>query len=90
MRSERYTGRPQAQEAATLGNLTTVTVMSNGTQQVTPVTIGLKGDTSTQIKTGLTAGQQVVLSTATTGSTSSTGFPSLGGTGLGGGFGGTR
>jgi len=73
----------------TVGNTHTVTVLRNGTQQIVPVTIGLVGNSTTQIVSGLSAGDVVVIPTATT-SSSTGGFPSLGGGGLGGGLGGAR
>ncbi len=68
-----------------------VTVVRNGKQQSVSVVAGLKGDSTTEVVSGLKAGQQVVTSTGTgTGATGtgtgSTGFPS--GRGLGGGLGG--
>ena len=77
------------------GSLATVTVMRDGKQTQQQVVVGLRGDSRTQIISGLSAGEQVVIKTAlpalnsaTTGTTSSTG--TLGGTGArpGGGFGG--
>jgi len=69
----------------TVGNRHTVTVLANGVQEVRAVEIGLEGDQATQITSGLTAGEQVVITTAstTTGSTTG-GFP--GGGGLQGGL----
>jgi len=59
---------------------------SDGKQTITPVTTGLVGTTDTQITSGLTVGERVVisLSTSTTG-TNGRGFGGLGGGGLGGG-----
>jgi multidrug efflux pump subunit AcrA (membrane-fusion protein) len=82
------------------GSLATVTVMRNGKQTQQQVVVGLRGDSRTQIISGLSAGEQVVIKTtlppptsATTGTASSTG--TLGGAGArpgggiaGGGFGG--
>ncbi|GAA3350080.1 HlyD family efflux transporter periplasmic adaptor subunit [Amorphoplanes nipponensis] len=67
----------------TVGNRHTVTVLAGGVQQVRAVEIGLEGDQVTQITSGLTPGEQVVITTtgATTGTTG--GFP---GGGLPGGF----
>jgi macrolide-specific efflux system membrane fusion protein len=79
------------------GSLGTVTVLENGKQLKPQVVVGLRGDSRTQIISGLSAGQQVVITTvlppltpAATGTSSSTG--TLGGTGarpggLGGGGG---
>ena len=70
----------------TVGNLSTVVVLKDGTQTTTRVVTGLVGTTYTQIVSGLSAGDVVVIPTATTSSSStSRGFPSLTG---GGGFGG--
>jgi multidrug efflux pump subunit AcrA (membrane-fusion protein) len=85
--------------AAVRGTGTTgaVTVVSTkGKQSTVVVGVGLHGDTSTQITSGLKEGQQVVVSTATAGlagvgtgtgtGTRTGGFGGLGGTGgLGGG-----
>ncbi len=51
------------------------------------VTIGLKGDSSTQILSGLKAGDQVELRTTTSSSTANNGFPGAGIPGAGGGIG---
>ena len=51
------------------------------------VTIGLKGDSSTQILSGLKAGDQVELRTTTSSSTANNGFPGGGIPGAGGGIG---
>jgi hypothetical protein len=48
------------------GSNARVTVVANGKQTTTPVVAGLKGDASTQIVSGLRAGQQVVTSTGAT------------------------
>ncbi|NUR93660.1 MAG: HlyD family efflux transporter periplasmic adaptor subunit [Kribbellaceae bacterium] len=86
------------------GNLKTVTVITDtGAQQTQPVTIGIEGDSYTEIKEGLTLGQKVVIATVTSG-TGTTNFPGggqfpggftggggFGGAGTGGGgFGGNR
>jgi hypothetical protein len=83
------------------GSLTTVTVLRHGKQTQQQVVVGLRGDSRTQIISGLNAGEQVVikttlppLSSATSSTTSSSG--TLGGTaatgarpgGFGGGAGG--
>jgi membrane fusion protein, macrolide-specific efflux system len=78
------------------GSLGTVTIMRNGKQTTRQVVVGLRGNSRTQIVSGLSAGDQLVIKTvlppltpATTGTTSSSG--TLGGTGTGvrpGGFGG--
>jgi hypothetical protein len=79
------------------GSLATVAVRSNGKKTQKQVVVGLKGDGRTQIVSGLSAGDQLVVTTtlpplssptSTTGASSGT----LGGTGArpggGGGFGG--
>jgi multidrug efflux pump subunit AcrA (membrane-fusion protein) len=75
-----------------------VTVVTGGVQKTVQVVAGLKGDTTTEIVSGVTAGQQVVTSTGATlfsagTGTSTTARPRFGGGGfgggpLGGGFGG--
>jgi multidrug efflux pump subunit AcrA (membrane-fusion protein) len=74
------------------GSNARVTVVANGKQTTTPVVAGLKGDTSTQIVSGVKAGQQVVTSTGATlfssgGALTST-TSTTAGTGRRGGFGG--
>jgi HlyD family secretion protein len=74
----------------------TVTVLQNGKQTSVPVVVGLQGDSSTAILSGLKANEVVVLpsvsitaTSGTTGSTTTTGFTGRGGGGAGfGGFGG--
>jgi macrolide-specific efflux system membrane fusion protein len=76
------------------GSTATVKVLKNGVQSTVNVVAGLKGDSETEIVSGLVAGQQVVTSSgaiATTGAATATtgragGFG--GGGGLGGGLGG--
>jgi macrolide-specific efflux system membrane fusion protein len=73
-----------------------VTVQKNGVSQTVPVVAGLAGDSSTQIVSGLTAGQTYVISTtvarstgAATGTSTTPAVRPGGGGGLGGGgFGG--
>jgi hypothetical protein len=73
----------------TAGGRSIVTVVgSDGKETITPVTTGIVGTTNTQILSGLTQGQNVLL-TLTTGTSTTTGrgFGGLtGGTGLGGGL----
>ncbi|MEU6430194.1 biotin/lipoyl-binding protein [Microbispora sp. NPDC046973] len=72
----------------TAGGQTTVTVLENGRQVVKRVEAGLKGDTTTEIKSGLQEGDQVVRPQAsTTGGGGGIQFPAGGG-GFGRGFGG--
>jgi len=74
-----------------------VTVIKNGKQTPTIVGVGLRGDTYTEITSGLTVGQEIVVSTSTgsftgggTRTGTGTGTGGLGGTGTGGiGGGGT-
>jgi len=80
------------------GGTTTVTVLRNGKDVVTPVTTGVVGDSTTQILSGVTSGEQIVIVTRSNlGSSSGTASSTLGGstsgtlgTGTGGsaGFGG--
>jgi multidrug efflux pump subunit AcrA (membrane-fusion protein) len=82
---------------STRGGRTTVTVLNGGVQKTVVVTVGLKGDTTTEITSGIKAGDVLVLPSSTT---TSTGFPSggvpsantgtLGGGGFGGAGGGIR
>lgn len=75
----------------TAGGRSIVTVVgSDGKETITPVTTGIVGTTNTQITSGLSQGENVLLTlAATTGSTSGRGFGGLGGggTGFGGGLG---
>jgi macrolide-specific efflux system membrane fusion protein len=72
----------------TTGPISTVTVLANGVKKVTTVTTGLVGDSTTQIKSGLKAGEVVVEPVASVSAASSTGTSSTGGgfPGGGGGF----
>jgi membrane fusion protein, macrolide-specific efflux system len=72
----------------TTGTRSTVTIV--GQTVPTQVTIGVIGDTYTQIDSGLTAGQKVKLPTVNTSGTTTSTNPFAGGGGLGGagGFGG--
>lgn len=83
------------------GSNARVTVVTGGVQKVVPVVAGLQGDTTTEIVSGVTAGQEVVTSTGatlfssgtsgtgnTTTTTGTTGRGRFGGGGLGGPFGG--
>jgi macrolide-specific efflux system membrane fusion protein len=77
------------------GSVSSVNMLRNGRPVATPVVVGLQGDSRTQIVSGLSAGQQVVVRTtlpALGTSSSGSGSPSGtlgGGTGRpGGGFGG--
>jgi membrane fusion protein, macrolide-specific efflux system len=77
------------------GSLATVTVLDNGEQSKKQVVVGLRGDSRTQIISGISAGNQLVVTVSLpplTSSTSSTstggaGAGTLGGGGLGGGGG---
>jgi multidrug efflux pump subunit AcrA (membrane-fusion protein) len=81
------------------GGQSTVTVVKGGKDVVAPIVTGIVGDSATQVVSGLTGGEQVVISTSTSlGSAASAGAATgrLGGGGLGaaalggggGGFGG--
>jgi len=73
---------------STVGTRHTVRVMANGQATLTAVEIGLEGDQATQVTSGLTAGQEVVVNTASSTSGSNTGnFPGGGLGGLNGGGG---
>jgi hypothetical protein len=71
------------------GSLGTVSLMKNGETVSQQVVVGLRGDTRTQIISGLSAGDQVVITVAlpslSSTSTSGTGAGTLGGGRLGGG-----
>ena len=79
------------------GNAGTVTVMRGGKQSTVAVAIGVRGDDSVEIDSGLAVGDQVVVSTGRASTSTAsvparTGTGGLGGalTGGGGGFGGGR
>ncbi|HWD76161.1 MAG TPA: biotin/lipoyl-binding protein [Solirubrobacteraceae bacterium] len=71
-------------------SLATVTVLTNGKQTKKQVVVGLRGDTRTQIVSGLSAGDQLVVTTtlppltSSTSGTSTGGAPGAGGAGFGG------
>ncbi|MFF4240135.1 efflux RND transporter periplasmic adaptor subunit [Actinomadura geliboluensis] len=76
----------------TAGGQSMVTVVRDGVQSTLTVETGVKGDQGTEIKSGLEEGDQVVVTSSTSGSgTSGTtgrqGFPGGGGPGMGGGGG---
>jgi macrolide-specific efflux system membrane fusion protein len=73
----------------TVGNRHTVTVVAGGVQEIRSVEIGLEGDSATEVTSGLTAGEQVVVKTTSTSTGGGAqqgggGFPG-GGSGFGGG-----
>ena len=71
---------------STTGTSETVTVKAkNGTESARSITIGLRGDSAVEITSGLSAGDQVVTTSAAS-SSATRGLP--GGAGLGGGLGG--
>jgi macrolide-specific efflux system membrane fusion protein len=70
----------------TIGNRHTVTVLAGGAQEVRPVEIGLAGDETTQITSGVQVGENVVLRTTTTTTGTGNGFPGGGAFPGGGGF----
>jgi macrolide-specific efflux system membrane fusion protein len=68
----------------TAGGQTTVTVLQGGQQVATPVEIGLEGDQFTEIVSGLSEGDEIVMASVTdTGDAG--GFPGGGFPGIGGG-----
>jgi membrane fusion protein, macrolide-specific efflux system len=74
------------------GGQRTVTVSTNGTTEARRVEVGVEGDSFTQITSGLTVGEQVVIETQATSTSNQFQFPGgnfpgggLGGGGLGGG-----
>ena len=72
----------------TAGGQTTVTVVSGKTQTVTPVTVGVTGDSTTEIQSGLNEGDQVLLSPRSLSGSTSGGSRGGGIGGVGGGIGG--
>jgi macrolide-specific efflux system membrane fusion protein len=70
----------------TAGGVSTVTLVNGSTRTPKVVTVGVVGDTTTEIKSGLSAGDTVALTTATTGSSGfpTGGFPAGGRGGTGG------
>ncbi|TMR09204.1 HlyD family efflux transporter periplasmic adaptor subunit [Nonomuraea turkmeniaca] len=71
---------------STSGGQTTVTLLKNGTQTRTPVEIGVKGATLTEIKSGVSEGDQIVPPAASTGGGTTGGFQrQFGGGGFTGG-----
>ncbi|HEX6468916.1 MAG TPA: efflux RND transporter periplasmic adaptor subunit [Streptosporangiaceae bacterium] len=71
----------------TAGGQSTVTVMRDGEQVTQPVRVGIKGDQGTEITSGVTAGERVVMTASGAGGAGfpAGGFPGLGGARLGGG-----
>ena len=70
--------------------MSTVTTLQGTRTTVPPVETGLKGSTGTEVKSGLSEGDVVVLPDSTTGTPGSGGFPGggvprVGGLGLGAG-----
>ncbi|NUP50710.1 MAG: HlyD family efflux transporter periplasmic adaptor subunit [Catenulispora sp.] len=77
----------------TIGGQSLVTVVSGKTQTPTPVQVGVVGDATTEIASGLNEGDQVLLSSRTTSGSSTSnrgGFTGGGTGGLGGAVGGGR
>ncbi|MFZ2012652.1 MAG: HlyD family efflux transporter periplasmic adaptor subunit [Nocardioides sp.] len=84
--SKQNVTRVSSSTLTTIGNQTTATVQNkDGSTRTVMVTTGLKGDSETEVLSGLSAGDVVVLPQQTTGSGSFT-FP---GAGVGRGLGGT-
>ncbi|WP_433368377.1 efflux RND transporter periplasmic adaptor subunit [Streptosporangium sp. CA-115845] len=73
---------------STTGSRSTVTVLRDGRQVPVQVEVGVKGDTLTEIRSGLNEGDQVVRPAATGTTQQGGGFPGLGGGGGGRGRGG--
>ena len=72
-----------------VGGQSTVSLLVNGKQSTVPISVGLQGDSATQILGGVAEGATVALPTLTTpASTGTTTRGGTGGTGGGGGFGG--
>lgn len=73
----------------TVGDISTVTVRKDGKDTTTVVQIGLVGDSATEIISGLSVGDAVVLTTTSTGTSGGFTFPGGGipGGGPGGGLG---
>jgi macrolide-specific efflux system membrane fusion protein len=69
------------------GSLATVTALSNGRKTSKQVAVGLRGDSRTQIISGLSAGDELVVTTTLPPLTSSTAAGSASGTGTLGGAG---
>jgi macrolide-specific efflux system membrane fusion protein len=72
------------------GSLGTVTLDKNGKDVTQQVVVGLRGDSRTQIISGVSAGDQLVItivlpSLSSTSTSGSSGSGTLGGAGLGGG-----
>ncbi|MGW3342353.1 efflux RND transporter periplasmic adaptor subunit [Nonomuraea rubra] len=70
---------------STSGGQTTVTVLKDGRQTRTPVEVGVQGSTLTEIKSGVSEGDQLVPPATTTGTTGNNGG-GMRGVGGGGGF----
>jgi macrolide-specific efflux system membrane fusion protein len=69
----------------TTGRTSTVTILKNGKQTITPVTTGLVGTSTTEVLTGVAVGDVVVEPTVSvTASTSSSATGGFGGGGFGG------
>ncbi|MFD7336063.1 efflux RND transporter periplasmic adaptor subunit [Streptomyces violascens] len=79
---------PTAAVTGTGANRTMTVVKADGTAERTPVTVGLEGDSSDQILSGLSEGEKVQLASVST--TGNGGFPSGAFPGGLGGGGGTR
>ncbi|MFG1702109.1 efflux RND transporter periplasmic adaptor subunit [Nonomuraea sp. M3C6] len=73
---------------STSGGQTTVTLLRNGTQTRTPVEVGVRGTSLTEIKSGVTEGDQIVPPATTTGTTGGANLRFGGGGGFPGGGGG--
>jgi multidrug efflux pump subunit AcrA (membrane-fusion protein) len=78
-----------SQAVTTVGTSSTVTVLEHGKQVSVPVSVGIVGSSTTQITSGLKAGETVVLPAVSVSGAASSSAPGAGGFGggLGGGFG---
>lgn len=67
--------RVPAQAVTTAGGRKSVTVVENGVSTRQVVEVGLEGDTFVEIKSGLTAGQQVAITISSSGTNGNANFP---------------
>ena len=67
------------QAITTTGRASTVTLVKDGTQTITPIQVGLKGDATSAVTSGLAAGDVLALPVVTASTTNGTGrFPGAG------------
>jgi hypothetical protein len=68
------------QAITTTGRASTVNIVKDGSQTVTPIQVGLKGDATSAVTSGLAAGDVLALPVVTASATNGTGrFPGAGG-----------